>query len=130
MSIVSHTRERPYFFWDYEISDDEVRHLLRHGKQLGCLVGTQPEPLPHVDLAQIKERGQRLPLDNAPTMSHSLGESAIWLPVAEQRQPKGCFAVNHPDPPLFDLADGGIIAGRPVVSTPVALDTMPCVCIN
>jgi len=31
MSTVSHTREHPYFFWDYEISDDEVRHLLRHG---------------------------------------------------------------------------------------------------
>lgn len=31
MSTMSHTGQRPYFFWDYDISDDEIHHLLRHG---------------------------------------------------------------------------------------------------
>ncbi|RLC88707.1 MAG: hypothetical protein DRI37_04960 [Chloroflexi bacterium] len=31
MSTVDHTGQRPYFFWDYDISDDEIRHILRHG---------------------------------------------------------------------------------------------------
>jgi hypothetical protein len=31
MSTVSRTGQRLYFFWDYDISDDEVRRILRHG---------------------------------------------------------------------------------------------------
>lgn len=31
MDAASHTGERPYFFWDYDIPDVEVRHILRHG---------------------------------------------------------------------------------------------------
>ena len=31
MSTVSHPGQRPYFLWDYDISDEEVRHMLRHG---------------------------------------------------------------------------------------------------
>jgi len=31
MSSVSRASQRPYFFWDYDISDDEVRHILRRG---------------------------------------------------------------------------------------------------
>jgi hypothetical protein len=31
MSSVPHASQRPYFFWDYDISDDEVRRILGHG---------------------------------------------------------------------------------------------------
>jgi hypothetical protein len=31
MSTVDQTGQRPYFFWDYDISDEEIRRILRHG---------------------------------------------------------------------------------------------------
>lgn len=31
MSAATHIRDRPYFFWDYEITDDEIRRILRSG---------------------------------------------------------------------------------------------------
>jgi hypothetical protein len=34
MSSVSRASQRPYFFWDYDISDDQVRHILRHGNSV------------------------------------------------------------------------------------------------
>jgi len=34
MSTAPASSKRPYFFWDYDISDDEVRHILRHGNPM------------------------------------------------------------------------------------------------
>ncbi len=31
MNPVSQTHKRPYFFWDYNLSDEEVRRILRSG---------------------------------------------------------------------------------------------------
>jgi hypothetical protein len=31
MSTVDHTGQRPYFLWDYDIGDEEIRRILRHG---------------------------------------------------------------------------------------------------
>jgi hypothetical protein len=31
MSASTRTGQRPYFFWDHDISEDQVRHILRHG---------------------------------------------------------------------------------------------------
>jgi len=31
VSVLNSSRQRLYFFWDYDISDDQVRHMLRHG---------------------------------------------------------------------------------------------------
>jgi len=31
MTTISHTNKRLYFFWDYDISDEGVRHILRDG---------------------------------------------------------------------------------------------------
>jgi hypothetical protein len=31
MSTASHTGQRPYFLWDYDISDEDIRRILRHG---------------------------------------------------------------------------------------------------
>ena len=31
MGTVTHTRHRPYFFWDYDISEEQVRDLVRNG---------------------------------------------------------------------------------------------------
>jgi hypothetical protein len=34
MSSVPRASQRPYFFWDYDISDDEVRHILCRGNPM------------------------------------------------------------------------------------------------
>ena len=31
MSTVTHTRHRPYFFWDYDLSEEQVRDLVHNG---------------------------------------------------------------------------------------------------
>jgi len=31
MDRLTQTDQRPYFFWDYEISDEEIRRILRDG---------------------------------------------------------------------------------------------------
>ena len=31
MSTVTHTSRRPYFFWDYDLSEEQVRDLVHNG---------------------------------------------------------------------------------------------------
>ncbi len=31
MNATTRTSDRPYFFWDYEITEDEIRRILRSG---------------------------------------------------------------------------------------------------
>ena len=34
MSRADHAANRPYFFWDYDISDEEIRHILHQGSPM------------------------------------------------------------------------------------------------
>lgn len=34
MNAVRHSDQQPYFFWDYDISAEQVRQLIRHGSPL------------------------------------------------------------------------------------------------
>ena len=34
MNAARHSDQQPYFFWDDDISEEQVRHLIRHGSPL------------------------------------------------------------------------------------------------